>query len=120
MKKLLLVICLIAVGSVGALAQESLELLVGVNFVDPTPAGNGPNRTTPIGPAVSQDGHTLFFNNLGYDLTLVLENEDGNEAYTVFVPAGTTNIVLPIYLSGSYELQLYPDGYYYFYCEILL
>ena len=122
MKKILLVICLIAVGSARTLAQaqESLDLLVGVNFVDPTPAGNGPNRTTPIGPSVSQDGHTLFFNNLGYDLTLVIEDEYENEVYTVFVPAGTTNIVLPSYLSGSYELKLYPEGYYYFYCDIEL
>lgn len=120
MKKLLLVICLIAVGCVSTLAQESLELLVGVNFVDPTPAGNGPNRTPPLSPNVSQDGHTFFFYNVGYDLTLVLVDEEENEVFSVFVPANTTMLVLPSYLYGSYELKLYPEGYYYFFSDITL
>jgi len=68
---------------------------------------------------LSIDGHTLYFNNVGYDLTLVLLDEDGEEAYATFVAAGTTAVVLPSTLSGDYELQLYPtDSVYYFYSEI--
>jgi hypothetical protein len=53
---------------------------------------------------------------VGYDLTLVLLDEDGDEAYTAFVPAGTSAVILPATLSGDYEIQLYPDGssYYFF------
>ena len=77
-------------------------------------------RTPIASPNISQDSHTLYFNNVGYDLTLVLLDEDGEEAYTTFVPAGTTAVVLPSTLSGDYELQLLPGGSFYFYTVIQL
>lgn len=77
-------------------------------------------RTPIASPNISQDSHTLYFNNVGYDLTLVLLDEDGEEAYATFVPAGTTAVVLPSTLSGEYELQLLPGGSFYFYTIVTL
>lgn len=78
-------------------------------------------RTPIASPNISIDSNTLYFNNVGYDLTLVLLDEDGEEAYTTFVPAGTSTVVLPTTFSGEYELQLYPtDSIYFFYSVISL
>ena len=48
------------------------------------------------------------------DYTLSLYDEDGEVAYSVFVPAGTTQVVLPSTLSGSFELRFETDTYYYY------
>ena len=68
----------------------------------------------PEAPVVSIDDHTLYLYDVDYDLTLCLLDEDGEEVYTVFIPANTASVVLPATLTGDYELQLYTDGIYYF------
>lgn len=64
--------------------------------------------------------YPLFFTNVGYDLTLVLLDEGGDIVCTTEVPAGTAEVDLPATLSGTYVLELYPSGSYYFYSEIIL
>ena len=68
----------------------------------------------PKAPEASIDDHTLYLYNVDYDLTLCLLDEDGEEAYTVFIPANTASVVLPSTLTGDYELQLLTDGLFYF------
>ena len=84
-------------------------------YVDPHDGQGDPHRGPVLVPDVSLDGNTLLLN-VGYDLTLVLLDEDGEAVYTVYVPAGTSAVMLPATLSGDYEIQLYPDGssYYFF------
>ena len=98
-------------------AKDNAEdIPLQVEYVDPT--GNQGSRPRPpvARPNVSIDGHTLYLYHVGYDLTLVLLDEDGEAAYTVYVPAGTSAVMLPATLCGDYEIQLYPDGSsYYFY-----
>ena len=96
------------------------DLPLQVKRVEPTKPIGGLPRTPVACPNIGQDGHTLYFNNVGYNLTLVLLDEDSEEAYTTIVPAGTTAVVLPASLSGDYELQLLPGGSYYFYSDITL
>ena len=48
------------------------------------------------------------------DYTLNLYDEDEAVVYSVFVPAGTTQVVLPTTLSGSFELRFETDTYYYY------
>ena len=119
MKKLLFISFMIAMGAY-LFAIKPVNLTVGGGYVDPIPTVPGSNRMPPACPNLSIDGHTLYFNNVGYDLTLVLLDEDGEEAYTTFVPAGTTAVVLPSTLSGEYELQLLPGGSFYFYTVVTL
>ena len=93
--------------------EEDNPLQVG--YVDPS-GNQGPRPRGPIlVPDVSLDSHTLYLYNVGYDLTLVLLDEDDEVAYTAFIPANTASVVLPATLSGDYEMQLYPGGSYYFY-----
>lgn len=103
------------------LSYGSLPISLQVERVKPTSGVGGYPRTPVAVPNVEQEGHTFYFNNVGYDLTLVLLDEDGEEAYTTFVPAGTSAVVLPTTFSGEYELQLYPtDSIYFFYSVISL
>ena len=48
------------------------------------------------------------------DYTLNLYDENEDLVYSVFVPAGTTQVVLPTTLSGSFELRFETDTYYYY------
>ena len=48
------------------------------------------------------------------DYTLNLYDEDGEVVYTVFVPAGTTQVILPTTLSGDFELRFETATYYYY------
>jgi len=79
------------VGVIVALGQMGNHeyLPFQVSIVEPTAPIGGLPRTPIARPSVAQDGHTLYFNNVGYDLELVLLDEDGEEAYAVFVPANT-------------------------------
>ena len=94
---------------------NSVDIPLQVSYVDPANTQDGPKRTPTFPLNVSLDGHTLLLN-IGYDLTLVLLDEDGDVAYTVYVPAGTSAVMLPATLCGDYEIQLYPDdsSYYFF------
>ena len=123
MKKLLLFAALLLVESASFVASASLkgsDVNLQVGIVEPSTSQGGHPRTPIVVPSVTQDGHTLYFNNVTYDLELVLVDEDGDEVYSVLVPANTASVVLPSSLSGDYELQLYPGEAYYFYCVITL
>ena len=97
-------------------AKDNAEdIPLQVEYVDPT-GNQGSRPRTPVArPTISLDGHTLLLN-VGYDLTLALLDEDGEAVYTIYVPAGTSAVMLPATLCGDYEIQLYPDdsSYYFF------
>ena len=65
-------------------------------------------------PTVSINGHTLYFNNIGYNFIIALRDENGDIAYFTNVLTGTTTLVLPSYLAGDYTIELYPGGNYYY------
>ena len=64
---------------------------------------------------MSIEDYTLYFNTPcdGYVLRLV------DEFYSTVIPVGATSLVLPSYLSGTYELQII-TGYYCFFGDITL
>jgi len=85
--------------------------------------GSGHPRGPIMMPEASLDGHTLYMEgeHPGYMLSLVdSASGEADVVYQVYVPASTGVIVLPAALSGTYELQLYGGGAYYFYAEITL
>ena len=90
-----------------------------VEGVDPTTTGNPLPRTPILIPSVSIEDYTLYFNTPcdGYVLRLV--DEFDNVVYSTVIPVGATSLVLPSYLSGTYELQIIA-GIYCFYGDITL
>ncbi len=63
---------------------------------------------------ITQDGNVLTMSATPCDYTLNLYDEDDEVVYSVYVPAGTTMIVLPSTLSGSFEIRFETDTYYYY------
>lgn len=106
---------IIALGSINLYASgegQSVDLEVGI--IDPKPGHPGGAKTPVLVPDVFIDGHSLTFDNLCEDYTLSLYDEDDDLVYSVFVPAGTTQVVLPTTLSGTFEIRFETDTYYYY------
>ena len=111
----LLLTALLSMTSISSMANP-VNIQLSAEIIDPKEEQDNPHRGPILIPNVSIDGHTLYLYHVGYDLTVVLLDEDGEAAYTVYVPAGTSAVNLPATLSGDYEIQLYPDdSSYYFY-----
>lgn len=109
-KKLFLVIVFLGVGLFTPLmAQEEISMQVILKGA----SGSGPTYTPPRPWYITQYDYTLAMPAFEDDFTLELLDEDGVVVYSVFVPAGTTLIVLPSTLSGDFELRLVADTYYY-------
>ena len=108
MRKIFFSICFVLFWGTICSAQihyDATEVSFQVGVVDPMESHGGYPRTPVARPNVSLDGHTLYFNNVGYDLTLVLLDDEQNEVYSALVPAGATAVMLPSSLNGTYELQ---------------
>ena len=92
---------------------------VPLEYEDPADPLNDPHRSPVEIPEVSIEDYTLYFNTPcdGYVLRLV--DEFDNVVYSTVIPVGATSLVLPSYLSGTYELQII-TGIYCFYGDITL
>ena len=99
---------------------EGVQIEFTVYWEDPSSDMPGYPKSPIDPPQATLDGHVLTFTTSHADFVLTLLDEDGDEAYTVFVPAATTTVVLPSTLTGLFELQLYPGGSYYFSGDIVL
>ena len=101
-----------------------ISLLGGALFLQAQPITleRKPNTSThqggnkgPILPwVIDLTSNTITMSATPCDYTLCLYDEDGEVAYSVFVPAGTTQVILPTTLSGDFELRFETDTYYYY------
>ena len=110
MKKLLFAIFMM----MGIILPQAISAQdqIPMQIIDPGAAGEGNTLAPPRPWYITQDDYTLTMPAFGVDFTLVLLDEDGVVVYSVYVPAGTTLIVLPSTLSGDFELRLVADTYY--------
>ena len=92
---------------------------VPLGYNDPDNPHENPNKNPVEIPEVSIEDYTLYFNTPcdGYVLRLV--DEFDSVVYSTVIPVGATSLVLPSYLSGTYELQIIA-GIYCFYGDITL
>ena len=70
-------------------------------------------------PSVSQDGHTLYLHSGCDNSTFCLFNEERTEYCTYYIEEGTSSFLIPLYLSGTYTLQI-QRGCYIFTTELTL
>lgn len=121
MKKVFLALALLyCMSTMAVLPFNMPRLHFSMGIYDPTEIGNPYPRTPICPPNVGINNHTLYFETGHAAFTLVLLDEDGEEAYEVSVPSTVDVLVLPSTLVGNYELQLYDGSEYYFYCDIVL
>lgn len=109
-KKLFLTIAFLGGGLFSPLmAQENIPMQI----IKTGSASDGSTLAPPRPWYIILDDYTLTMPAFEDDFTLELLDEDGVVVYSVYVPAGTTLIVLPPTLSGDFELRLVADTYYY-------
>ena len=86
---------------------------IPMHIINPTGPGGGNTLAPPRPWYITQDDYVLTMPAFEDDFTLELRDENDVVVYTDYVPAGTTQIVLPSTLSGDFELRLVGDTYYY-------
>lgn len=94
-----------------------------VGIYDPTSGLGGHPRGPILMPEASIDGYTLYIegDHPAYELYLVdTMGEEPDVVYQITVPANVNVVYLPATFTGTFELQLYDGGEYYFYSEIEL
>ena len=96
----------------GTSVTNALADDVPLEIIDEKPAGGGNTKSQPLPLIVTLEGHTLTIPSSGVDYVFQVLSPNGIE-YSVYVPAGTTTIIIPASLSGSYEIRLVADTYYY-------
>lgn len=86
---------------------------IPMHIIDEHGLGNGQTYAPPRPWYITQDDYVLTMPAFEEDYILELRDENDVVVYTDYVPAGTTQIVLPSTLSGDFELRLVCDTYYY-------
>lgn len=76
-------------------------------------ASHGATYAPPRPWYIIQDDYTLTLPAFEDDYILELRDEDGDVVYSSFLLSGTTQVILPSTLSGSFEIRLVGDTYYY-------
>ena len=88
-------------------------------YVNPTSPGNPKPKSPVVAPTVYIDGNVLTFETPCDGCVLQLVDEDDDVVYSIVIPAGTTSLILPSTLSGTFELQIIRDNWL-FYADINL
>ena len=112
MKKVVLFVLLLIGGCTFAFGQQQIPMQI----INQTGADAGGNTLAPPRPwYITQDDYVLTMPAFVENLTLQLRDEDDAVVYSTYVPAGTTQVVLPTTLSGEFELRLIPFNVTYYY-----
>lgn len=90
---------------------------IPMSIIDKNGADGGGNTLAPPRPwYITQDDYVLTLPAFNENFTLQLRDVNNTIAYFTFVPAGTTQVILPSTLSGNYEIRFIPSStftYYY-------
>ena len=109
MKKLIFSLIVALVGASFLQAQP-----VDLTYEDHSTSAPGGPRTPTLPWTIDVTDNVITMKSTPCDYTLCLYDEDGEVVYTVFVPAGTTQVILPTTLSGNFELRFETSTYYYY------
>ena len=109
MKKLFLLAALLF-GGLGFTHVEAAED-VPLEVIKDGEIGDHGTKAPPL--VISQEDNVLTLPVMADDFVLELRDEDGYLVYFAFVPSGCTQVILPVWLSGSFELRLVASTYYY-------
>ena len=122
MKKVILAISLILASFVSLAGNQQVNGIISLQVGIDDPTNNEvPFPKTPIiVPQVWLDGHEVSFQTLHPAYTLLLMDDD-DVVFTYNLPSNGSNVFLPEWLSGEYQIVLRPSGCnYYFYGYIEL
>jgi len=112
MKKFILSTLLLFGGALftGAFADDSEEVPLYIIDEEDASSGNTKSPQIPLVATLANGVLTLPITPIDYQFKMY--DEDGVLVYSTFIPAGSTQIVLPT-MPGNYEIRLVADTYYY-------
>ena len=115
MKKLLLTIMflfgLLLPGGLTSFSVANAQRQVNLSIIKTKPIGHSAPRSPVRPPVVYLDGYTLTFESHA-DFTLqVVSFDDESVVFETSVPSSVSEVQLPSYLTGEYELRLYTDSF---------
>lgn len=120
MKKFLILLCILVMPAFMSAGNALGDpILFNTGKIDPTLGGPGGHKSPVLAPTVYIDGNVLTFETPSDGCLLQLVDENDDVVYSIIIPAGTTSLVLPSTLSGTYELQIIRDNWL-FYADINL
>ena len=108
MKKVLLammLVCSTVVASASALLPPGEPIPFTSEKINKDKLGPGSSRGPVQAPVVYLDDYTLLFETHG-DFVLQLVSSDDVVVYETCVPSSVSEVQLPSYITGEYELQL--------------
>jgi hypothetical protein len=88
------------------LDASAFEIELQVGYFDPNEDKPEDPRSPILIPQIEIENNVLYFNTPIDGDTLQLLDDNGVVVYTTVIPNGSTNLVLPSYLSGEYEIQI--------------
>ena len=88
-------------------------VILALHWEDPSSGHSGVERSLVPFPEVSISDHVLYFMGSHASFALELRNASGILVYTTYVDATDTQASLPTTLTGTYELRLCTDDYYF-------
>ena len=99
----------------GAIISTALagQQNIPMQIINTGSLGGGKTYAPPRPWYIQQDDYVLTLPVLAEDYTFELRDQDDEVAYTTFLPSGSTQVILPSTLSGSFEIRLVGDTYYY-------
>jgi len=112
MKKTVLLFFLLFGGTIfsGVYADDSED--IPLYIIDEGPIISGPTKAPARPLIVSLADGVLSLPATPVDYQFQMLDENGTLVYSAFIPAGSTQIVLPA-MTGSFEIRLVADTYYY-------
>ena len=120
MKKFLILLCILAMPAfMNAVNAPGDPIPFNTGYVDPTSSETPRLKSPVLAPTVYIDGNVLTFDTPCDGCVLQLVDEDDDVVYSIVIPAGTTSLILPSTLSGTFELQIIRDNWL-FYADIEL
>lgn len=118
MKKRIVSLFLLLMLSICNYAWDIVPFAVGID--DTTPIGHGYPKSPVQPPKVYIEDYALMFATNHPTYVLVVKDENDDVVFSTTVYSTQTQVYLPATLSGTFELDLYNGGQYYFYSEIEL
>ena len=113
MKKKFLLFILLLEGVLFSNVYAGQQQEIPMQIINTGALGGGHTYAPPRPWYIVQDDYVLTLPALADDYTFELRDEEDEVVYTTFLPSGSTQIILPSTLSGSFEIRLVGDTYYY-------
>ena len=118
-KRFLFFVLTLALLPMSNVTVMAIPINFNVGYENPQNPLDDDKRTLTLVPEVEIEDYTLTFYTPCDGCVLRLLDENDVVVYSTIIPTGTTELVLPSYLSGDYEIQIV-QGNLYFWGYIIL